>query len=134
MAETEEIQEHLDALYPDEPYSPLAVIGEPTSQDSARDHLFNLHQSLCQAGLELMKAKNQDYGSVADPWYNFRRHGALGIMVRLSDKLARLESFLEKGFNSCKTESVKDTVVDGINYLVLLYGFLQATGEIDERL
>ena len=95
-----------------------------------RNELFAYHQQLTQKAIELMRKKNLDYGATNDPFANFRKRGALGIMVRLEDKLARLDSFLEKGGLALKSESIEDTVVDGINYLVLLYAFLKSEGAI----
>lgn len=70
-----------------------------------------------------MEMKNKDYGADSDPFRNFREFGLLGILVRLSDKLARLRTFTERGELSVKDESVTDTIIDARNYLVLFEGF-----------
>lgn len=75
-----------------------------------------------------MEKKNQDYGANHDPFRNFREFGLLGILVRLSDKLARIRTFTERGELSVKDESVTDTIRDGINYLILFEG-LRRDGE-----
>lgn len=93
-----------------------------------RNDLLMLHTELTTCAKELMVAKNHDYASVDDPFRNFRLFGALGILVRLSDKLARLRSFLENGKLSVADESVRDTILDGINYNVLLMGMLIEQG------
>lgn len=87
--------------------------------------LFELHQSLCLNALELMKLKNQDYGGDTDPFRNFHTFGELGILVRLSDKMARLRTYCERGDLKVKDESVEDTILDAINYLVLLMGYIK---------
>ena len=89
-----------------------------------RDDLRMLHESLCEEARTLMKAKNADYAALDDPFRNFRLFGELGILVRLSDKLARLRSFLENGKLEVTNETVRDTVLDIINYSVLFHGYL----------
>src|SRR5688572_2671660 len=64
--------------------------GSVGSTFSARDRLYTTHEALCNKALDVMKKKNQDYASAGDPFRNFRMFEALGILVRLSDKLARL--------------------------------------------
>ena len=93
--------------------------------DFTKETLFELHQELTKKGLEIMKAKNADY-SKAHPLGNFYCCEALqacsaenGIIVRMSDKLSRLVSVIEKGAQ-VKDESIEDTIVDTINYAVLL--------------
>ncbi len=98
---------------------------------SERERLFALHDQLCREAKQLMTKKNQDYGKLKDPFNNFRKRGALGILTRLEDKVDRIDSFVEKGFNAVASESVRDTVVDLINYAVLLYGFLEQEGVLD---
>lgn len=87
---------------------------------------------MCVEALELMKKKNADYaGSGTDPFANFRRAEALGIcsteqafLVRMTDKMSRLSSFAAKGKLSVEDETVHDTLVDMINYSVLLAAYL----------
>lgn len=97
-----------------------------------RDELFTLHEDMCVQALELMKKKNADYaGGGSDPFANFRRAEALGIcsteqafLVRMTDKMSRLSSFAAKGKLSVEDETVHDTLVDMINYSVLLAAYL----------
>lgn len=72
-----------------------------------------------------MVVKNHDYAASDDPFRNFRTFGELGILVRLSDKIARLQSFIENGELMVKDESVLDTVLDITNYAVLFYGYVE---------
>jgi hypothetical protein len=97
------------------------------------EELLKLHKELCDEARSLMEKKNQDYGRGDDPFHNFRAHGTVGILVRMSDKLARLESFRFKGFMAVKDESVKDTVLDILNYSILLYGYLAEAGELEGK-
>lgn len=91
-----------------------------------REELFNMHLALCKQSLELMKKKNADY-SLGSPFGNFMVCEALqaasaenGVIIRMSDKLSRLVSVLQKGAQV--EESIRDTILDLINYSVLLYG------------
>lgn len=103
----------------------IGIISASEKNLLEKESLFNLHKKLCDRGFELMKKKNHDY-SKADPLGNFFVAEALqactaenGIIVRMSDKLSRLVSILEKG-TQVESESVEDTIVDIINYSVLL--------------
>lgn len=89
-----------------------------------RLELYHLHYQLTAEALKLMRVKNQDYGANDDPFRNFRRHGLLGMLVRLSDKLARLETFNDTGKLAVVNESVHDCVLDIINYAVLIEGWI----------
>lgn len=70
-----------------------------------------------------MKAKNNDYARGGDPFKNLRRHEEYGIVVRLDDKIARLDSFFNPKNSrtlAVKNESIVDTAKDTANYAVLL--------------
>lgn len=88
-----------------------------------REELYALHLDLCSKALELMQKKNQDYASADDPFRNFRMFGKLGILVRLSDKLSRLQTFEERGKLDINDEAIRDTVLDLINYTILYAGY-----------
>lgn len=96
-----------------------------------RDKLFKLHGALSSEALELMKKKNHDYAGKKgdDPFRNFRFsedfdvHPARGVLLRMMDKMQRLNTFINTG--DLKNESAKDSIVDIINYSVLLAGILE---------
>jgi len=72
-----------------------------TSIDSILDESFNLGVS-----------KNNDYGSE-----NILKFGIIGIIVRLGDKIARYKNLsTNKAEQKVKDESLKDTLMDIINY------------------
>jgi hypothetical protein len=48
-----------------------------------------------------------------------------GFMVRLTDKMSRLSSFIHAGKMNVQDESFMDTCVDVINYMVLLAAYLK---------
>lgn len=97
-----------------------------------RDELLQYHATLCGAARDLMELKNRDYaGSKGnEPFANFTRCEAMGIcdtesgfMVRVTDKMSRLSSFLQAGKMYVSDESFNDTIVDVINYMVLLSAY-----------
>lgn len=88
-----------------------------------RGQLLRLHYELCEEARLLMEKKNHDYANDQDPFANFRMFGVLGVAVRLGDKLSRLTSFLQQGQLSVD-ESLRDTVLDMINYCVIFLGMI----------
>lgn len=100
-----------------------------------RDDYLKLHESLCKEALELSTRKNHDYAGRGgeQPFANFERCEAMGIcttgqgfLVRMTDKLSRLASFEQAGEFKVKDESIKDTVLDIINYAALYYAQKQS--------
>lgn len=70
---------------------------------------------------EITTKKNHDYGSENDPFKNFRMFEELGILVRMSDKFARLRTALyEKREFQVADETVEDTALDLAIYSLLL--------------
>jgi len=61
-------------------------------------------------GLELFKKKNTDYGDA------FATYGAIGVLVRMGDKIARLQSITTKSVSLVDSESLRDTLIDLHNY------------------
>lgn len=74
---------------------------------------------------ELHAAKNHDYAGEADPLRNLRMCEAAGIeawkgvVVRLTDKLARLQGFAKTGELKVADESIIDTFKDMAVYSLL---------------
>ena len=82
-----------------------------------------------------MEAKNHDYSGgrdSSDPFLNFTRVEKLGIadtkigfLVRMTDKMSRLITFTHNGTFKTKDEALLDTIMDLINYSILLYAYSQ---------
>lgn len=89
-----------------------------SSHPSRRADLLQRHEELCNYARKIMEKKNQDYGADSDPFRNFREFGTYGILVRLSDKLARIRTWEERG-QFAVDETLQETVLDAINYLIL---------------
>ena len=66
---------------------------------------------------EIHKRKNADYGNNFHKRYE--KWGFLTALLRLSDKMERLEDIYEKGEIQVKDESVEDTLIDLANYAVM---------------
>lgn len=99
-----------------------------------KQELFELHEKICKEALELMIKKNSDYagGDEDNPFANFKRAEAMGIctteqafLVRMTDKMSRLSSYCSRGKLDVEDETVYDTLVDIINYSVLLSAYLK---------
>ena len=67
-------------------------------------------QLIQSEGLELFKRKNQDYGDA------FAKYGVVGVLVRMGDKIARLQSISTTSISLVDTESLRDTLIDLHNY------------------
>lgn len=70
---------------------------------------------------ELLKRKHSDYGND-----NLLRFGLFGIVVRMSDKLARIENLISKKTISVVEETMYDTFLDLAGYsiqaIILFFG------------
>jgi len=61
-------------------------------------------------GLELFKKKNQDYGDA------FAEYGMIGVLVRMGDKIKRLQSIEQNKIALVDDEKMRDTLIDLHNY------------------
>lgn len=61
-------------------------------------------------GLELFKKKNQDYGDA------FAEYGVVGVLVRMGDKIKRLQSISNNKIALVNDEKMRDTLIDLHNY------------------
>ncbi len=96
--------------------------------------LFAFHEKFCADALALTKKKNNDYAgsSGTQPFANFELAEEMGIctteqgfLVRLSDKLCRISNFVHDGVLQVSDESVRDTLIDILNYTVLLAAYIE---------
>ena len=71
---------------------------------------LNQMKRVQEEGLSLFMQKNQDYGDA------FANYGVVGVLVRMGDKIQRLQSITKTGINLVKTESLRDTLLDLHNY------------------
>lgn len=100
-----------------------------------RADYLEFHRQACEKMIAITAAKNADYSGgsdVDDAFANFRAvelagicSAEVGFLTRISDKMARIQSFVKKGTLLVKDESVEDTLLDAANYMILLAGFIR---------
>jgi hypothetical protein len=59
---------------------------------------------------ELFRKKNADYGDA------FSQYGAIGVVVRIGDKISRLNNIKKTQIINVDNETLRDTLVDLHNY------------------
>lgn len=99
-----------------------------------KEQYFEFHDEFTRSMATITREKNSDYtGSSGDPFANFTRVEALGIcsteqgfLTRMTDKLCRISSFVQKGTLLVKDESVQDTLKDLANYSILMAAFIES--------
>ena len=74
--------------------------------------MCRIHQMrmIQKRGLDLFRRKNADYGDA------FATYGAVGVIVRMGDKISRLSSINTTNITLVNDESIKDTLIDLHNY------------------
>ena len=86
------------------PTAPPPPISQPND-----DRIEQLLKVQLEA-LELFARKNADYGDA------FATYRAVGVIVRMGDKISRLQSITNRQISLVNTESLRDTLIDLHNY------------------
>jgi hypothetical protein len=98
-----------------------------------RNKLILHIEQLYASGIWIIKQKNRDYcgqQDTADVFANFRIAEMFGvpvetgILIRLGDKIARINNLLKHYSRAVENEAIEDTIIDAINYLALLHAYL----------
>ena len=63
-----------------------------------------------EEGYNLFKNKNKDYGDA------FANYGPIGVLIRLGDKIQRLQSISKNEIILVEDEKIRDTLIDLHNY------------------
>jgi len=71
------------------------------------------YEKLQIEGFELFKRKNRDYGDA------FANYGVIGVLVRIGDKIGRIQSITKNGRSFVNDESMRDTMIDLHNYSIM---------------
>jgi hypothetical protein len=66
-----------------------------------------------QEALDLFKQKNKDYGDA------FAKYGVIGVLVRIGDKISRLNHITNNGVTLVEDEKIRDTLIDLHNYAAM---------------
>ena len=80
-------------------------------------------ETVHKEGLELFKKKNADYGDA------FANYGAIGVLVRMGDKIQRLQSITSKNISLVNDEKIRDTLIDLHNYSAMAIMLLDENKE-----
>ena len=86
------------------------TLPENSVTNSSRVSQMELIQS---EGLKLFQKKNQDYGDA------FANYGVIGVLIRMGDKIARVQSISTKSVSLVNSESLRDTLIDLHNYAAM---------------
>jgi hypothetical protein len=84
-------------------------------------------EAVQKESLELFIKKNKDYGDA------FANYGAVGVIVRMGDKIQRLNSVSKYGVTMVNSESVRDTLIDLHNYAAMAVMLLDEQKEKDNN-
>jgi hypothetical protein len=96
--------------------------------------LLKYHEELCSKARAIMEKKNHDYSGASGetPFLNFEvveRVGIIkteeGFLVRVLDKIMRINTFLKAGKLKVTNESAEDACLDIINYFILLAAYIK---------
>lgn len=77
---------------------------------------ITIHRNVCDSVHDLYERKNSDYG---DSFAITRERIPNAILVRLWDKLLRLETLMLSGSQKVQDESIEDTMFDLANYCLM---------------
>lgn len=94
------------------------------------ENLLDIHDVLSYESRKLMYAKNSDYNANNDPLGNLRAcecidvPGERGVLIRMLDKIKRLDTIASGKELKVGDEKLKDTILDIINYSVLFYAMV----------
>lgn len=100
------------------------------------------HKDFCDKMHEVVKNKNHDYSGFQESAFaNFELVEKMGIasveqgfLTRITDKIARLNSFIKQGTTKVADEKIEDTLMDLANYSILLAGYLKSKKELNDEI
>jgi len=85
----------------------------------------NQMKSVQLQGLKLFERKNKDYGDA------FARYGTVGVLIRMGDKISRLQSITKNGITLVNDEQIRDTLIDLHNYSAMAIMLLDEGKEMN---
>lgn len=86
---------------------------ENDEQHDLTPNRIEQYKNVQNEAIELFIKKNQDYGDA------FANYGPIGVLVRIGDKISRLQSINNNGVNLVNNESLRDTLIDLHNYAAM---------------
>ena len=70
-------------------------------------------EKIQEEALKLFERKNADYGDA------FAKYGAIGVLMRIEDKIQRAISITKNGITLVEDEKIRDTLLDLHNYAAM---------------
>lgn len=83
-------------------------------------------QKVHQEAIDLFTRKNRDYGDA------FANYGTVGVLVRMGDKIMRLQSISKNGIQLVNDERLRDTLIDLHNYAGMAVMLLDEEQNMDQ--
>ena len=71
------------------------------------------YETIQKEAIDLFKQKNTDYGDA------FTEYGVIGVLVRIGDKIKRLQTIENNKIALVSDEKIKDTLIDLHNYAAM---------------
>lgn len=97
------------------------------SDDNNRVNRVEQLKNIQLEALNLFEKKNKDYGDA------FAQDGAVGVLVRLGDKINRLKNITNTNITLVNTETLRDTLIDLHNYCAMAIMLLDENKPIDSN-
>lgn len=98
-----------------------------------REEYLQYFRATIEKMYETTKAKNHDYSSGDNPFFNFEISEMMGVVdteagffVRIMDKMSRLRTFIQRGVLQVKDEAVEDSLIDAAVYLIMLSAYIKS--------
>ena len=104
------LQTEIDALQSDLQFHEAQVQTEVEPETPDRIKQLDIVQLEAR---ELFEKKNKDYGDA------FATYGPVGVLVRIGDKIQRLQSIHKRGITLVEDEKMRDTLIDLHNYAAM---------------
>lgn len=124
--------EHIEQGVTERAITPIKDVREALDKLSQQPKLRGNVQQFMDITTNMAKtyaAKNHDYGNSFEQSCN--KFGIIAAIVRMSDKMNRLESLAVKRAE-VKDESIKDTLLDLASYSVITFMWLDKTSKVEE--
>ena len=84
-------------------------INENENENENKNEIIKFKR-IQKLGLDLFIKKNKDYGKA------YSKYGAIGVLIRINDKISRLQTITKNKILLVDDESLKDTLIDLHNY------------------
>jgi hypothetical protein len=94
---------------------------------TTQENRINQYKRVQEEARELFTRKNKDYGDA------FADNGVIGVLVRMGDKIRRLQSITKNKISLVDDESLRDTLIDLHNYSAMAIMLLDEKEEDVER-